>query len=97
MSTQRIEIGDYVFDAIPRDTSRPTALAALKAITSRVSRWLAEYIRRRAFRRAEKELMDLDDRMLRDIGLSRSEIASAVRNPQQERLNGARPPVLSRH
>ncbi|MFN3746795.1 MAG: DUF1127 domain-containing protein [Hyphomicrobiaceae bacterium] len=97
MSTQKIEIGDYVFDAIPPGTSRPVASATLKAIASRASLWLADYIRQRAFRCAEKELMALDDRMLRDIGLRRSEIGSAVRNPEQERLNGARPLASSRH
>ncbi|MGE3915824.1 MAG: DUF1127 domain-containing protein [Hyphomicrobiaceae bacterium] len=34
--------------------------------------------RHRAFRKAEAELMSLDDRMLRDIGIDRSEIVSVL-------------------
>jgi hypothetical protein len=34
--------------------------------------------------------MALDDRMLRDIGLSRSKIRSAVRHGQQDHWSGAR-------
>jgi uncharacterized protein YjiS (DUF1127 family) len=56
---------------------------------------MAERIRQRAFRRAEWELQHLDDRMLQDMGLSRGEIASAVRNPGQERINGAHPPLAA--
>ncbi len=32
---------------------------------------------------------------LQDMGLSRGEIASAVRNPGQERINGAHPPLAA--
>ncbi|MFN3746014.1 MAG: DUF1127 domain-containing protein [Hyphomicrobiaceae bacterium] len=42
-------------------------------------------------RQAEKELRDLDDRMLRDIGLTRSEIPSAVRAAEQHFLILAQP------
>jgi uncharacterized protein YjiS (DUF1127 family) len=52
---------------------------------SRAGRMLARHLLERAYRNAEKKLMELDDRMLRDIGLSRSEIASAVRSYEQER------------
>jgi len=65
----------------------------IRFVRVRVRRTLGRYIRNRAIRRAEKELMALDDRMLRDIGISRTEIGSAVRNPGQERLNGAIPPL----
>ncbi|MEZ5816851.1 MAG: DUF1127 domain-containing protein [Hyphomicrobiaceae bacterium] len=51
---------------------------------------LAETFREaRAAKKARSELMALDDRMLRDIGLDRSEIASAVLNPNCERINGS--------
>jgi uncharacterized protein YjiS (DUF1127 family) len=86
MTIRSIRIG-----SIACNTDRPERLASsawtlIPAVTSRARWMLAEYIRQRAFRRAEKELMNLDDRMLRDIGLHRSEIGSAVRNPEQERL-----------
>lgn len=45
---------------------------------------LARRILERACRNAEKKLMALDDRMLKDIGLSRSEISSAVRHLEQQ-------------
>lgn len=57
--------------------------AARKAIDAFVA-W-------RAFRRAESELMTLDDRTLKDIGLDRSEIGSALMDHAQERRNGVRP------
>lgn len=47
------------------------------------------YLARRAVREAEARLADLDDRMLKDIGLTRSEISSALVNEGNERLNGA--------
>jgi uncharacterized protein YjiS (DUF1127 family) len=47
--------------------------------------WLASYRRFRAFNVACAELRGLDDRMLRDIGLDRSEITSALLNPNGER------------
>ncbi len=94
MSTQRIEMGSVPYIA-PTEASSPVRPEAFADITSRVRQLLAEYIRHRALLRAEKELMELDDRMLKDIGLARSEISSAVRNPAGERLNGARLPHSS--
>ena len=92
MSTQRIHIAGYVHNDNAPETSRPRTLPVLDTIASPARQMLARLLRQRALNRAEKELMDLDDRMLRDIGLSRSEIGSAVRNPAGERINGSHPP-----
>ena len=91
MSTQRIHIDGY--SGTGTETPRSAATALIDAIVVPVRQMLAGFIRERALRRAENELMTLDDRMLKDIGLSRSEIGSAVRNPAEERLNGARAPA----
>lgn len=50
-------------------------LPALRHMTRAFGKW-------RAVRRAERELYALDDRMLKDIGIARSEIHSAVRERQ---------------
>lgn len=93
MSTQRIHITGYIHTDTAAAKSRSSIRAALDAVVRSVRKMLAGLIRERALRRAEHELMALDDRMLRDIGLSRGEIASAVRNPAEERLNGVRHPT----
>jgi uncharacterized protein YjiS (DUF1127 family) len=90
MSTQQNHIAGYVHHVAAPETSQPAARAVLDTVALPLRRMLSGFIRGRALRRAENELMGLDDRMLRDIGLSRTEIASAVRNPAGERLNGAR-------
>ena len=47
--------------------------------------WLAE----RALKRAEDDLQRLDDRALKDIGLTRSEISSVLRELVGDRLHFA--------
>lgn len=89
MNTQGIRIGGPAMADHP-GIAAPVSFAAFLADKFNPKRLLAEYVRNRALRRAENELMALDDRMLSDIGLDRTEIGSAVRNPGQERLNGAR-------
>jgi uncharacterized protein YjiS (DUF1127 family) len=63
--------------------AQPTrGLAARPAwhrIASTVARWIAAMRERQRLHRAEYELHLLNDRMLEDIGLRRSEIASMVR------------------
>lgn len=54
--------------------------AAFRIVTDMISRaghMLAQHLLERAYREAEKKLMELNDRMLRDI---RSEIASVIRH-----------------
>jgi uncharacterized protein YjiS (DUF1127 family) len=93
MTTWRYEVGGVACDTDWPGRETFFVRVTIRVVRVRVRRTLGRYIRHRAIRRAEKELMGLDDRMLRDIGLSRSEIGSAVRNPEQERLNGAMPPL----
>lgn len=50
-------------------------------------RWLTEAYR---IRQMENQLHELDDRMLRDIGLTRTEIAHLVRHGRGEPLGGQR-------
>lgn len=49
----------------------------------------AGYIRYRALRKAEQHLLVLDDRILKDIGIERSEIRSLVWGPDGERRHSA--------
>jgi uncharacterized protein YjiS (DUF1127 family) len=62
-----------------------------KTICAAVTALIAE----RTLRRAERELMALDDRLLKDIGLDRSEIGSVLRDQARERINRVRPPAVS--
>jgi hypothetical protein len=62
-------------------------LQILTDMISRVGQMVAQRILERAYREAEKKLMGLDDRMLRDIGLNHCEIASAVRNAGHRRYS----------
>jgi uncharacterized protein YjiS (DUF1127 family) len=52
-------------------------------MVERANTWRRLYLEQRALRMAIHDLHALDDRMLRDIGLGRSEIESAVRDPQR--------------
>jgi len=63
-----------------RPRSRPHWTTFLAAILSKLTASLKAELR---VRRAIAELAGMDDRMLRDIGISRSEIDSAVRRPPQ--------------
>ena len=60
-----------------------TALAGLRAVSAALGR-------RRRRRRAIAELGVLNDRMLKDIGIDRSEIASAVSESMQAEAGGHR-------
>jgi uncharacterized protein YjiS (DUF1127 family) len=73
------------------ETVRPTRrapLAALAAMAHSARRYLAEPVRALVLRRLERELLALDDRMLRDIGLSRSQVGRAIRNGLEDGRTG---------
>ena len=97
MSTQNIQIQGAAYDPLTNEKLKSASVAAVAASKGVIRRAIAEFIRYRAFRAAEARLNTLDDRMLKDIGLDRSEIRSALLNIRHERLNGARyfePPIV---
>jgi len=65
----------------------PTPTGTLASFFGFLERSVAEVLRYRALRVAEKELHALDDRMLKDIGIDRSEIKSALSGAAQQRSN----------
>jgi uncharacterized protein YjiS (DUF1127 family) len=74
----------------------PLRISALRrsllaqSLSRAVRKAIAALVDYRAFRRAESELMALDDHALKDIGLDRSEIGSALTDHALERRNGVR-------
>jgi uncharacterized protein YjiS (DUF1127 family) len=60
----------------------------LSAFFTKAKRSIQDYC---AFRRAKAELLKLDCRALKDIGLDRSEIESVLTDYGHERRNGVRP------
>ncbi len=87
MSTQNLHIAGAAYDA-SNEKLKSASTAAIAAGTSYVAQIFYDLVRLRSFRKAERELNALDDRMLRDIGLDRSEIKSALMNARNERVNG---------
>ena len=65
----------------------PRSFASRAAVMA--SRWASGYAAWREHRRALRELAALDDRMLRDIGISRSEIESVAYGRDPTRLRDA--------
>lgn len=78
-------ISEAICDYAP--TPAPSPTAGLRAKFFRLTSTIRSY---RAFYQARAELMALDNRMLKDIGLDRSEITSALLNTAGERRNGTR-------
>ena len=60
--------------------------AALESITTMVAQAIAIFTRRMRDERTRRELMDLDDHLLNDIGLSRSDLRSG-RFAELNRIN----------
>ncbi len=90
MSTQQLPMADAMS---PADTASPrrAIFETLGSIERAARAYLVEQMRQRAIRRAEAQVNGLDDRLLRDIGLSRGEIHSAVRAAEREFLLSAQP------
>ena len=63
---------------IPQKVRRATVSRWLKATLSRIAATLHEWRRRR---RDRAELATLDERMLRDIGVSRTEVLHEINKP----------------
>lgn len=89
MKTHNIRIEGTAYDALTRLSCASTA--AVMAGKRLIRRAIAEFISYRALRAAEAELMELDERMLMDIGLKRSEIKAVLRIAREEACR-RRPP-----
>jgi uncharacterized protein YjiS (DUF1127 family) len=63
--------------------------AVAKAVIAKASKWLRAYALWRERKAAARELHALDDRTLKDMGVSRSEIEWVVRGPHATRLRDA--------
>ncbi len=91
MSTQNIHISGTAYDAANEKLASASS-AALAAGKGYFGSLVSDLVHFRALRKAENELRGLDDRMLKDIGLERTEIRSALINARNERVNGWRIP-----
>lgn len=89
MSTQQIQITRADLASATGTSLWRKAGATLTTAERVIREAVAACIRYRAFKVAEQKLMELDDRMLKDMGLDRTEIRSALMNSRAERLNGA--------
>ena len=74
-----------VIQACTRGTMRAFA-HWLRVLALRATRWARGLSAQHRLRRAVRELHRLDDRMLRDIGVTRGEIESAVRDGLPARM-----------
>jgi uncharacterized protein YjiS (DUF1127 family) len=83
MNAQKFEIGAPY--GVAEHKLPPQVAGAASTIASFVTRIAVGFSRYRSFRVAERELQALDDRMLKDIGVDRSEIRSALINASSER------------
>lgn len=77
MSVTTIRNGGEAIVATRANAAAPSILRRIAAAIRELCRIRA---RERRIRRAEEELAALDDRLLMDIGIARSEIAAAIRS-----------------
>ena len=73
---------DRTFDFATRPRRRHKHARAVRAAWQRLRLRMAA----RSYRKAEADLQALSDRMLKDIGIDRSEIGSVVRDLNKERI-----------
>jgi uncharacterized protein YjiS (DUF1127 family) len=66
----------HAIESIASHVPRP----ALSKLADAFARWVQRITKARAYRLAEYELHQLDDRTLKDIGLDRSQISYVVRH-----------------
>jgi uncharacterized protein YjiS (DUF1127 family) len=75
-----LQLDEYqVHAALERSSLREQRAAGWKGLLTSAGEWRSALAAWRRKRRAEHELAQLDDRMLRDIGIDRSEIRRVVR------------------
>jgi uncharacterized protein YjiS (DUF1127 family) len=68
----------------PAGPQRMAGLSWASKLVTTIERWLVAYMTCRLGKTAVAQLSAMSDRELKDIGLTRSEIASAVSKPEQQ-------------
>ncbi|MEX2519190.1 MAG: DUF1127 domain-containing protein [Paracoccaceae bacterium] len=80
-----------------RAIRNPAVHAAILRAGAKIARIVAALVRRRRLRRAYADILKLDERMLRDIGVTRAEVRGRVARLDSAKLGDEPPSIAAQH